>query len=306
MIRIKKGTKTSWRRSHSLRLETIVILAALVLMVLAGCDDSDTPETGKLQIGVTDRPDESVTAVKVICNLIEVSRSQGENQDSEWLTLVEEPVTFNLIALAGVEEIVGDADIPAGTYNQLRMHVASVTVTLNGNEVEAEVPSDIVRVVHPVMVQADETTIATFDFNAEESVVVTGNDKVIFKPVVRLLVREGNDPFKPVMPPTEEISASLTPKLPPMFHSNADGSFFLEILSPETSEIIVDTDSITVSGNTTADAVVSVNDRFVEVDMSGYFDTVVQLEDGVNMIEVVASLASGEQFDQVIAVIYSP
>jgi len=161
-------------------------------------------------------------------------------------------------------------------------------------------------VVHPVLVPADETTIATFDFNAEESVVVTGNDKVIFKPVVRLLVRQGNDPFEPVMPPTEEDSASLAPKLPPMFHSNADGSFFLEVLSPETSEIIVDTDSVTVSGNTTADAVVSVNDSFVGVDLNGYFETVVQLEDGVNMIEVVASLASGEQFDQVIAAIYSP
>ena len=91
-----------------------------------------------------------------------------------------------------------------------------------------------------------------------------------------------------------------------MIQSNEDGSFFLEITSPESSEVVVDTDSIIVAGKTTADAVVSVNDDFVEVDLEGAFEATVQLEDGVNMIEVVASLASGEQFDQVIAVIYSP
>ena len=196
--------------------------------------------------------------------------------------------------------------MPIGTYNQLRMHVTSVMVTLNGDDVQAEVPSGIIRVVRPVVVKADEVTIATFDFNAEESVVVTGNDKVIFKPVVKLLVRTGDEPFESTTPPTKEPTTPLTPELPPMFQSNADGSFFLEIVSPESSEVIVDVNSITVAGNTTADAVVSVNDNFVKVDLEGTFETSIQLEDGVNMIEVVASLTSGEQFDQVIAVIYSP
>ncbi|MFC2027920.1 DUF4382 domain-containing protein [Chloroflexota bacterium] len=324
--KIIRNQKPSWR-IHSLRAKTIAILAAVVLMVLAGCSESETPEavtpdeeshvtastapgeTGKLQIGVTDRPDKDVTSVLVTANLIEANLSQGKDEDGEWLTLIEEEVTFDLIAVAGIEEIIGNHEIPAGTYNQLRMHVTSVMVTLNGDEVQAEVPSGIVRVVRAVVVKADETTIATFDFNAEESVVVTGNDKVIFKPVVKLLVRRGDDPFEPATPPTEEIPTPPTPptpELPPMFQSNADGSFFLEIVSPESSEVIVDIGSITISGNTTADAVVSVNDSFVEVDLEGAFETIIQLEDGVNLIEVVASLASGEQFDQVIAIIYSP
>ena len=136
--------------------------------------------------------------------------------------------------------------------------------------------------------------------------MVTGNDKVIFKPVVKLLVRKGDDLFEPTTPPTQEPPTPPTPELPPMFQSNVDGSFFLEIVSPESSEVIVDTDSIMVSGNTTADAVVSVNDSFVDVDLEGSFKTTIQLEDGVNLIEVVASIADGEQFDQVVAVIYSP
>jgi len=100
-----------------------------------------------------------------------------------------------------------------------------------------------------------------------------------------------------------EESAPIT-ELPPMNQSTADGSFFLEITSPEQSEVIVDTDSIIVAGRTTVDAALSVDDNFVDIELDGSFEEVVQLEDGINIIEVVANIATGEQFDQVITVIY--
>ena len=59
-------------------------------------------------------------------------------------------------------------------------------------------------------------------------------------------------------------------------------------------------------GSTTADAVVSVNGVVVEVDAQGSFEAIVTLEEGPNLIEVVASdlTGAGESID--IVVVYIP
>ena len=121
----------------------------------------------------------------------------------------------------------------------------------------------------------------------------------------------GTEPVAGTEPSLEvDESASVVeepvsvPELPPMSQSTADGSFFLEITSPEQSEVIVDTDSIIVAGRTTVDAALSVGDNFLDIGLDGSFEEVVQLEDGINIIEVVASIATQEQFNQVITVIY--
>ena len=54
------------------------------------------------------------------------------------------------------------------------------------------------------------------------------------------------------------------------------------------------------------DAVVTVNDTLVEPNIDGRFSLNVDLEVGPNIIEVVASVASGDQEDLVLVVIYLP
>ena len=54
------------------------------------------------------------------------------------------------------------------------------------------------------------------------------------------------------------------------------------------------------------DAVVTINDTVVEPNIDGQFSLTVDLEDGPNIIEVVASVASGEQLDLVLVVFYLP
>ena len=57
-------------------------------------------------------------------------------------------------------------------------------------------------------------------------------------------------------------------------------------------------------GRTRVDAVVTVNDTVVEPDGDGRFEATVQLEEGPNIIEIVSSVASGEQLELVLVVIY--
>jgi hypothetical protein len=70
--------------------------------------------------------------------------------------------------------------------------------------------------------------------------------------------------------------------------------------------MFVSTGSIDISGHTTVDALLSVNDDVLEVDAEGKFNHTVKLEEGPNLIEVVASDAEGHQFDEVLLVIYEP
>ncbi len=180
-------------------LEVFTFIAVTALIFTGGCGGEETPsaETGIIIIGVTDKPDEDISGIVVTTSLIEgnVRTPESENE-SDWQVILDTETSFDLIEVAGIEDILGEVSIPAATYNQIRMHVTSVVVTLNGEDVEAKVPSGIIRLVKPIEIVAGEKTVATFDFDAEASVVVTGTDDIIFKPTVKLLVRKGNEPFK--------------------------------------------------------------------------------------------------------------
>ena len=80
---------------------------------------------------------------------------------------------------------------------------------------------------------------------------------------------------------------------------------FLQITQPE-DESIVSTGAVAVQGSTTVDAVVSVNGAVVEVDAQGAFEAIVALEEGPNLIEVVASDLTGAQESVDIVVVYLP
>jgi hypothetical protein len=296
-----------------LRILSLITICSLIGIGACGDDDVASTETGIIVLGVTDKPDEDISAIIVTTNLIEgnVRNAETENQ-SEWQTLLDVEKNFDLIDVAGVEEILGETEIPAATYNQIRMHVKSVIITLNGQDIEAKVPSGTIKLVKPFEVKAGEKTVVTFDFDAEKSVVVTGANSVIFKPVVKLLVRKGNEPFRAetTTQAQEKVEVQNGQGEPasgfaPMVYGDEDG-FFLKINSPDQPEVIVETDTILIAGETSVDAAVSIGDEFVDVNLDGTFEKVVNLENEVNIIEVIASISSGQQYNQVLAIIYAP
>ena len=71
-------------------------------------------------------------------------------------------------------------------------------------------------------------------------------------------------------------------------------------------ESVVRTDTVSLSGITTADAVVSVNGVLVDVEGDGSFNTAVPLQGGLNLIEVVASDFQGNRVSSVLTIIFLP
>ncbi len=99
------------------------------------------------------------------------------------------------------------------------------------------------------------------------------------------------------------VSPTNTPEPTPVA---TVGEFFLQLVEPAETEVFTDTAAFSVLGRTRVDAVVTINDTIVEPNIDGEFSLDMTLEEGPNIIEVVASVASGEQEDLVLVAIYIP
>ena len=268
---------------------------------------------------------------------VEVHKA-GAGDDSGWLTVVEGPVTFDLVKLVDVQEFLASAVVEAGKYTQIRMSAAKVEIKLAGEEglVEAKVPGGRIKVVRGFTVEPGETTVLLLDFDGDKSLVKTGPRGYNFKPVIKLIVpKEGGrptgetvedepDPTEipeptetpeptatavPTAVPTATATATPTPTQTPV-PDPVEGDFFLHILSPlpeaDEEEAFLTTSSVEIVGRTRIDAAVTVEDAFLEVDEEGIFRITVQLEEGPNLFEVVASVDTGEEESTILIISYEP
>ena len=69
---------------------------------------------------------------------------------------------------------------------------------------------------------------------------------------------------------------------------------------------VIHAPEVPVSGLTMPNCTVTVNGVLVDVDADGAFTTTVILEEGPNLLEIIASDLSGEQRSAVLSVIYIP
>jgi len=99
----------------------------------------------------------------------------------------------------------------------------------------------------------------------------------------------------PAVPPTLAVATTPTPA----------GVFVITIDTPREGET-VRTSPLVVSGQTAPNAVVSVNDAVAIAGPDGRFNLSVPLEAGPNVLEIIASKATGEQVFAILTVLYQP
>ena len=110
------------------------------------------------------------------------------------------------------------------------------------------------------------------------------------------------------MPPTATPTQTPTPTVTP---DPIGDEFFLYVTSPLPEEegddvIVVSENTVDLAGRTRVDAAVSVNDTFLEVDEEGRFEITLELEEGPNVVEVVASIGTGEEEAILLIISYEP
>jgi hypothetical protein len=241
------------------------------------------PPTGTIKVLVTDAPGD-VSEVNVTVSEVEVHKAGGDGESGEWITLPIQEETFDLIALQDITMLLAEGnEVEAGKYTQLRMTVFEVIVkTEDGPEdgYQATVPSDKLKFVRPFTLEGGDTITLITDFDAAKSVIFPGGkkgdvNKVIFKPVVKLLIEHEEEPGPPAPTgPFEPIS----------------GPVETEITVTDTGwEADEDITSVTVGGEAATHTLTVDGDG----NLSGTI-TVPELDPGVKDI-VITGATSGEQ-----------
>jgi len=117
----------------------------------------------------------------------------GEDEASlaGWYTIVENPQTYDLIALTNVSEVLGEKNLSEGKYTQIRLTIEEAEITINNSgEIEVhdlKIPSGNVKLVKAFWIYEDKTTVLTLDFDINESVHKTGKNNYIMKPTIKVL-----------------------------------------------------------------------------------------------------------------------
>ncbi len=167
-----------------------------------------SPKPASLEVRVTDAPPDGVTKILLTVESIEVNAGGGAEAPG-WQTVIEGPISFDLVAVTGIEEILGSAELPPGQYGQVRLKVTEALLTINGEVQPATLPSGVLRVVGGFDMIAGETTVLTLDFDAAKSVVLRGNQPPILKPVVKLLVRRSGQPMSAAETVSEPVGDNM-------------------------------------------------------------------------------------------------
>jgi hypothetical protein len=148
------------------------------------------PKTqGKVVFGITDAAGDMQGVSSV---LVTVNQVQVHSAVNGWVTVSNETKQYDLLTLkqSGAVSLLANANIDAGTYDQVRLMVSKVVVVKNGVQQEAKLPSGELKIIGNIVVNADKTSSVIFDFIADKSLHMTGNGKFIFAPVLKVSKQE--------------------------------------------------------------------------------------------------------------------
>ncbi len=105
----------------------LALTLTLVLTACGGGDGGSSPSTGTLQVALTDALNPVFAEVVISIREIRAVPLGSENASENGLPLIasfDPPVTRNVLELAFQQELLGEALLPAGTYNQVRLVLA--------------------------------------------------------------------------------------------------------------------------------------------------------------------------------------
>ena len=182
------------------------LLITTFLFACGGGGGGSDVGTGTLSVALTDSSCSSYAAIYVTIDEVQVNRSANGN--SGWQTVATPMKTYNLLKLInGVTEVLGDQELTAGNYNQIRLIIgktpesenningephpyANYVVFDDGSDEPLKIPSGYntgIKLVHNFEVEENNIVELLLDFVACRSVVETGSGKYILKPTIKVI-----------------------------------------------------------------------------------------------------------------------
>ena len=179
-----------------------LLLLGIILIFLTGCvSDLVVPGglgTGTLKIYLTDAPGDYK---EVNINISKIEGHIADNgEEGSWEVLKEwhNGLAVDLIKLEDVSMLLASLELEPNKYTQLRIFLnGEASLVLEGEDgpngptetVPLEIPSSAnsgIKLNHPFKIVEGMITKLTIDFDAEKSVIKTGNGKYKMEPVISL------------------------------------------------------------------------------------------------------------------------
>lgn len=185
------------------KLILITVAAALTGILIHSCEKINQEEAyGKLTVSITDAPFpiDMVDSACVTITRIEIRKAgDGDPDGNPFITLSEDTLSFNLLELRnGVTESLPELEVPAGTYDLVRLYIDEASLKVkDGEEYRLKIPSGqqtgIKIFIRPALeVAGGLSSELLLDIDLSRSFVVQGNPHspagikgFIFKPVIR-------------------------------------------------------------------------------------------------------------------------
>ena len=174
-------------------MKKLIIIALMAMITVWSCNkDSNAPgeNNARLTIYVTDA---AADYDSVMISFTQVSA----HIDSSWVTVQGDPQTVDLLEWSNGRALeLGSADVPAGTYSQIRVLIDSAKIGVKGEVFDLDVPSGAqtgIKLGPEFTIEAGSTYELVIDFDVCKSIVVMGSNKnpkgYKLKPHMRLITR---------------------------------------------------------------------------------------------------------------------
>lgn len=168
----------------------MLVSASLLFLNACSKNDSSSGVNSRLSVYLTDAP-APYDAVYIDIRDIQVNASADAATGSGWQSLpILRPGVYNLLSFRnGLDTLLASKEIPAGKISQIRLILgANNSVVIKGVAYPLETPSaqqsGLKLNIHADLV-ADIEYRLWLDFDASRSIVTTGSNKYILKPVIR-------------------------------------------------------------------------------------------------------------------------
>lgn len=175
------------KRYHHLSILTVLIS----LFIFTACSTESGPGTGTLKVSLTDAPAnfEKVN-IEIRQVLVNKDGNAEDSLDSGWEPVMDDSIVVNLLDYQnGAVLELGEVELEPGMYNQIRLMLGEGNkVVVDGETYALTTPSaqqSGYKLNVNAEVQEGQVYELVIDFDVSQSIVVTGNNRYILKPVLR-------------------------------------------------------------------------------------------------------------------------
>jgi hypothetical protein len=145
---------------------------------------------GSVVIVAEEPADAAKLGLRSVSLRIERVEALPAGEKDAWVTIVDEPLTVDLMRIADVSALLGTRKVSAGTYTQVRFHISGAVLDINGTPVQATLSAQAVTLVRPFQVKEGATTVLVLGFDAARSIVGSAPGQYILQPVVHIQAQD--------------------------------------------------------------------------------------------------------------------